>query len=716
VSVRSFIGGVLAALITFLASAASAEPGRALDLTRLQGGATLRDVTYVLEDTSRALTIEEVSAPGMDARFHASVTDTSFGFTSSAMWVRFDTVNPSDRDRDWLLELPYPHLDHIDLYTQRDDGTFDHIETGDTYPFSERPVDSADFVFAVESAAHSRTRFYLRAQSSGVVRAPLTAWVMRDYLSHQTRLNMALCVFYGAILVMAWYNLCVAALIRKSEHLYFALLLLCCGGGIFTLSGHTFQFLVPDHPAMANQALGFFIAAGLLFVQLYARQLGVRIEPPFKTFAWFRYTIPPSALLIAVALLTPNEIGQRLVFLGVGLYSPIGAVQLAEGARRPMPEMRYTHLGFLVLLLSLPIALIAHAMVLPPFAIALWAGHIGCALYGVIASLAVPARINGMGERVAALNEELSENVTNLKRALAHAEEANEAAQRATKVKDEFMATMSHELRTPLNAIINVPQGLLEDFKELRSAKCSACATRFLLDEGEQVDAQTTCENCQGLGTLVAGTTTKYEGSPEQTARFLRRIERSGQTLLQMVNGVLDYSKMEAGRLALELVELDLGSLLVEAVDELSHVAHTRGIAIELGGHTNAEPSLGDAVRLRQVLRNLLANAIKFSEPNSRISVRWEQDENADLVSIADQGIGIAEENHERIFSSFEQVHKGDTRKYGGTGLGLSISRSLVRMHGGELWVESQLGHGSTFKFRIPRAHGSAGSSLKQPA
>jgi signal transduction histidine kinase len=114
-------------------------------------------------------------------------------------------------------------------------------------------------------------------------------------------------------------------------------------------------------------------------------------------------------------------------------------------------------------------------------------------------------------------------------------------------------------------------------------------------------------------------------------------------------------------------------------------------------------PCLGDPLRLKQVLLNLLSNAIKFSDPATAITVRWRRDEQHDVISVEDQGIGIDPSDHERVFESFEQVHKGDTRKYGGTGLGLSISRKLVRMHGGELWVESQRGSGARFVFRIPR-------------
>ncbi|HEY6882130.1 MAG TPA: ATP-binding protein, partial [Polyangiales bacterium] len=508
-----------------------------------------------------------------------------------------------------------------------------------------------------------------------------------------------------AALVMAWYNIAVTALLRKPEHLYFSGLLVSMGAGVFTLSGQTFQFLLPNQPLLANRMLTLCIALGLLFIQLYSREIVRQIDGQERLTRMFRYTIWPNFALLAFGLFAPKDIGLRVTFIAVAVYIPFGLHELLSIQALRLPELRWTVLSFYCLLIAMPLALLAHAVMLPSFGIALWAGHIGCATYSVIASLALPERIKSMSEHLAGLNIKLSDNVQDLKRALARAEDLTEEAQRATKVKDEFMATMSHELRTPLNAIINVPQGLLRDFPELRGAECTRCGTRYLLDDGEQLDPGASCEDCAGRGTLREAMTTKYTGTPAKTAHFLRRIERSGQHLLQMVNGVLDYSKMEAGRLELELTYIDLRTLLSEGIDELSGLAASRGITIELQTASCTEPTLGDAVRLRQVLRNLLANAIKFSEANSLIHVKWERDENADVVSIIDQGIGVSPEDHERIFASFEQVHKGDTRKYGGTGLGLSISRSLVRMHGGELWVESQLHQGATFKFRIPRGH-----------
>jgi signal transduction histidine kinase len=696
--VRPAALGVLMLLWLLGQERASAEAdARPLDVSRLKGGAELVLQTYVLEDPSGTLTLPEVQRAS--ASFVHASQEASFGFSSSAFWIRFQAHNPGARPQPWLLELAYAHLDHIDLYAVQPGGATAHKRGGDHLPFAARELLVPTFVFPQETAAGQSITYYLRVASAGTVRVPLRAWLPLDFVKHYSEQNLVLWLFYGVVAAMTFYNFGTATLLKRREYSLFVGLLISLGASIFTLSGQTFQYLLPNHPQLANRALAVCMACGLLFVQLYARAVFRQIEestllPDVERL--FRWTLPPALAVLALALFAPQTFAQLIVFVAILMYVPLGVYKLWRCQRYASAELRFFLLSFYCLAATVPIALLAHAKVFPPNSLSIWAGHIGCASYSILTSLSLPTRINDMGRKLAGLNEQLSANVVDLKLALAKAE-------RATKVKDEFMATMSHELRTPLNAIINVPQGLLEDFPSERAASCSACGAEFLLELDEQLEAATACGKCQQVGTLHATQAVVYVGAPAHTAHFLHKIERSGHHLLQMVNGVLDFSKMEAGRLELAREPLDLRALLEEVGDQMSDLAASRGLRLELRLGESAEPGLADPVRVRQVLLNLLTNAIKFSESGSTIWVEWQRTGEADTVSVRDQGIGIAPENHERVFASFEQVHKGDTRKYGGTGLGLSISRSLVRMHGGELWVESQLGQGATFHFTLPR-------------
>lgn len=689
--------GLSAYLITAAAEVQARDNPR-LDVSALSGGTSLIGQTFVLEDRGGRLTLADVQKD--DAPFVRAEEDASFGFTRSAIWVRFETFNPSPRTLTWLLELAYAHLDTVELTAVQDDGTTRRWRAGDQIPFGEREVDVPTFVFPQEAPPGQKTTYYLRVRGDGTIRIPLRAFTPLDFVSRESQQNLILWLFYGIVAAMTLYNLGTAALLKRREYIYYLSLLSVMAAGIFTLSGQMFQYVLPNQPALANRALGVCLALGLLFVQLYAREVAGELGPNVvldRLRRSFRWTLPLCVPVLAAALFAPHPYAQLCVFGGLLLYLPAGAYQLLLTLTTRVVHLRLYALSFLIIAVTIPVALLAHAKVIPPYTLAIWAGHIGCAAYSIVTSLSLPMRVSDLGHRLAGVNQQLSDNVDDLKQALARAEQA-------TKVKDEFIATMSHELRTPLNAIINVPQGLLADFEMVPGAVCGSCKDEFLLDPGETVDADTACPACSSVGTLRAEGSTVYVGRPAHTARFLRKIERSGHHLLQMVNGVLDFSKMEAGRLELSLEPVDLRPFLIEIVDHMNDMAQGRGITIALTTVDEIDPCFIDPVRLRQVLLNLLSNAIKFSGQGSTLFVRWERDADADRIEVVDSGIGIAAENHERIFASFEQVHKGDTRGYGGTGLGLSISRSLVRMHGGELWVESKLGEGSTFTLTIPRS------------
>ena len=235
--------------------------------------------------------------------------------------------------------------------------------------------------------------------------------------------------------------------------------------------------------------------------------------------------------------------------------------------------------------------------------------------------------------------------------------ESNAELIRANNLKSEFLANMSHELRTPLNAIIG--------FSEL------------LLEHGER---------------SLADSQREYVGD----------ILSSGRHLLELINDILDLSKIEAGKMRLALDEFDLGQVAEEALMILRVEASRKDIRLEAELEPAARDIVADRSKLKQILTNLLSNAVKFTPPGGRVRLAAARRQERLEIRVEDTGIGIRKEDQERIFAAFIQVDGSYARKYQGTGLGLTLVKRFVEMHGGSITVESAVGKGSTFCVTLP--------------
>ena len=190
-----------------------------------------------------------------------------------------------------------------------------------------------------------------------------------------------------------------------------------------------------------------------------------------------------------------------------------------------------------------------------------------------------------------------------------------------------------------------------------------------------------------------------------EAGRVLKDIHASGQHLLSLINDILDLSKIEAGRTELELTDFDLPTAIENALTLVRERAGRRGIALQQIVDQQLGQVRGDERKIKQVLLNLLSNALKFTPEGGRVDVRAGLVNGMAEISVADTGVGIAPEDQEAIFEEFRQVGTA-AKKVEGTGLGLALSRKFIELHGGRIWVESQVGVGSTFTFTIPVRRG----------
>ena len=297
-------------------------------------------------------------------------------------------------------------------------------------------------------------------------------------------------------------------------------------------------------------------------------------------------------------------------------------------------------------------------------------GAIGLALMlGFVLSWSVVGPIQRIDPRLAAIaggdfsghvdvenRDELGALAANVNRTNDELRRVYSELEEASRHKSEFLASMSHELRTPLNAIIGFSEVLREEM---------------------------------------------FGSVNEKQAEYLDDIVSSGNHLLSLINDVLDLSKVEAGQVELEVGPFSLREALERGVVMVREQATDEGVQVELSAGPEVDVVEGDERRIKQVIFNLLSNAVKFTPTGGEVDVSAIRVNGEVRVSVADTGPGIAPEDHERVFEEFQQTEAGLEQREG-TGLGLALSKRLVELHGGRIWLESELGNGSTFVFTLP--------------
>lgn len=581
----------------------------------------------------------------------------NYGLVTTPYWFRL-SLQVDEPVSGIVVEVGQPLLDQVDMWLDTNGSRKHLLQFGDNIPFSERPVRQRDFVIRLDFPSPGNYQLIFRVQTKGSMQFPLSIWDDAEFHSESGDDYIRLGLYTGFILSVALYNAFIFFTTRERFALSFVGHIVAYLLFLVALTGLGFEYLWPDALWVQERATTFFSAVSALFACLFARDF---LDLKTRSQRWLlmvnNLTLWLSGFTVAGTLLLPYQLSVEATILTTLVVCVATFVTGVTAASERTPSSILYLLGWAGVLAGVILHSLAKQGVILVTPITSNAAHIGSIWLVTLHSLGIALRFHETRKEHLRTEQRMYQAQRESLKArfqLQDAEIRRKQTEAENEAKSAFLATMSHEIRTPLNGVLGMVQ-------------------------------------------LLSST----HLDPQQK-RWLDTISSSGESLLTIVNDILDLSKMNSGRLELDRQHINLHELVHDCLRLYANQAKNKGLTIT----ADFRPPLysriyTDPTRLRQILNNLLSNAIKFTNKGS-VQVTISTDGQALTLSVLDTGIGIPQAFHDKVFHHFSQAEASTSRTYGGTGLGLSICRQLTQLLGGSIGFRSEEGTGTEFTLTLP--------------
>ncbi|OUS31872.1 hypothetical protein A9Q99_01900 [Gammaproteobacteria bacterium 45_16_T64] len=579
----------------------------------------------------------------------------NLGFTSSIYWIKGSVINNATvdhrlRETQWLLEIAYVLLADIDLFLVQDGKVFRHLKGGNRTSFNERHYPSNTHVFPLPLHNHQPYEFYIKVSGPHAIQVPIIFWQEPAFLeSNEIRIIYQIFIL-TIFLTVAFYHLCIFFI--TLERIYFTFCIVQLAGVFFwsTYFGFPQRFLWPDYSAINVHIVGILIsgmALGAVYVSNDFLEFG-KISPTFgKIFRFFRNA---SLAILGCTILISHPL---LSLIATTTICCLCSFSVFAAFQKNNIDLSYVLFiaGWGVLCIFITGFGLNKIGFIQPSLLTEIGAPFGNTVLTLFFSIAIAERTNQIKSESYQLMQDNYESKIKEEKAISR-----------EKAKSEFLASMSHEIRTPMTGIL----GMISLLKDTN------------MEETQQ--------------------------------RYVGVIDSSSQSLLQIINDILDYSKIEAGKMSIESIDVDVEQLLHDTLTMFTSRMEEKELTLTLSIDNNVPTSLvSDPVRIKQMLLNYLSNAFKFTHKggiNLHLSIdktnTTDDDHHQQLrFSVKDTGIGLSQTQINHLFQQFSQADSTTTRQYGGTGLGLSIIKKLSLLMDGDTGVSSVEGKGSEFWFSI---------------